>query len=90
MKTIDTSSQCGLFSAAAAAFQSIVTREPADPAGLAAIGLITAALAPTYQELADHLAATGHPPIDQEGYEAMLASARGFTLTVATAGETQH
>lgn len=90
MKTFTTEMQIGLFVAAATAFQSIVTRVPTDPPALAAIGLLTAALAPPHEELAAYLAATGHPPIDQESFAAMLAAAQGFALTVATLGETQH
>lgn len=90
MKNLETPLQVGLFAAAATAFHAIVTRVPADPAGLAAIGLITAAIAPTYEELAAHHAAAGLPPIDERGYQEMLAAARAFAGTVATAGEVQH
>lgn len=90
MKTIDTTTQLGLFAAAAHLFGAAASAPAPDPKTLSAAGLLTASLAPTFDELAAHHAAAGLPPIDEASYEAMLASARAFAVTVATAGETQH
>jgi len=90
MKTTDTPLQLGLFAAAGHLFRAAASAPAPDPRALTAAGLLTASLAPTYQELVAHHAAVGLPPIDEQSYEEMLASARGFALGVATAGETSH
>lgn len=90
MLTLDTAVHVGAFGAASEAFAAVARLTPPDPRALAAAGTVVALLAPQFQELADFRAAAGLPPIDQESYDAMLAAARGFALTVATAGQREH
>lgn len=90
MLKIETRDQVQLLAAAATAFDTIVRLNPPDRHALAAIGLLTAALAPSYQELVAHHAAAGYPAPDEKGYAEMLAAARGFAITVVTAGEVQN
>lgn len=90
MLNLDTPVQIGAFAAAGEVFATIARLDPTNARALAAAGTVVAVLAPTYEELAQHHAAAGLPPIPEADYTAMLASARGFALTVATSGETQH
>ena len=90
MKEFSTNLQMGLFHAAGITFAAVQRLNPAAPGELAAAGLLTAALAPTFEEFRDHMVSQGRPTPDPKQYAEMLESARGFALTVATAGETQH
>ena len=88
--TLDTPTQVGAFAAAGDAFAALAAIRPTDPRALAAIGTVVALLAPSFAELADYLAARGLPPIPEDDYLEMLNAARGFALTVATAGKQEH
>lgn len=90
MLNLDTTTQLQLLAAAGTAFAAVKRLTPPDPKALAAVGLLTAALAPTLEEFDAWAVQNGQPRPDPAAYTAMLASARGFALTVATSGETQH
>lgn len=90
MKTFDTEMQLELLAAAGTAFAAVKRLDPPDPKALAACGLLTAAVAPTFEEFWAYTMTQGLPRPDAEQYAAMLASAQRFAATVLETGETQH
>ncbi len=90
MKTMTTETQLQLLAAAGTAFAAVKRLDPPDHAALAACGLLTAAVAPTFEELWAYSVANGLPRPDAKDYSEMLAAAQRFAASVLEAGETQH
>ena len=90
MKTLETELQLVLFAAAGQAFAAIKRLDPPDPKALAACGLLSAVLAPTYEEMWAYSVANGLPKPDAAQYGEMKAASQRFAASVLEAGETQH
>ena len=90
MKSLTLEMQLSLFAAAGSAFAAVSRLSPPDPKALAACGLLTAALAPTFLEYAGWCAANGLPKPDAKEFAAMLAASQRFAASVLGSGETQH
>lgn len=90
MKTLTTEMQLQLLAAAGTAFGAIKRLDPPDPGALAAAGLLTAWLAPTYEELWSFTVANGLPKPDAAEYARMMETAQHFAATLATAGQREH
>lgn len=91
MKEITTNVQMGLFHAAGIVFAAVQRLNPPAPGELAAAGLLTMAVAPTFEEFRDHMIAQGRPTPDPREFAEMTAAARRFAASVLVdPRETQH
>ena len=90
MKSLTLEMQLSLFAAAGSAFAAVSRLSPPDPKALSACGFLTAAIAPTFEELWAYSVANGLPRPDAKDYSEMLAAAQRFAASVLEAGETQH